>query len=1240
MSYSGTGTERKRFYCREWVFMKLSHMVEQRKTGGALIVGGPGSGKSAICAEIVCPTAGHTGRPQRSLNRRLLAHHSCQAHDRSSLSVQQFVLNLVRQLANKDTPPFTALADQLRSDPEIQAVLSPEALHQDPDDCFRRSVLIPLAQVQPPPSQTFFLLVDSVDEASFATAGRPSCAGSGSSKTVADLLATSHHLLPPWLLLFITARRQSKHVAKAFSSYKRICIDDLRKSQVVRDVQQYILLRLESEECLRRQMCHGTAETLNQLHIKSNGCFLYLERVLDGVSDGCIVLREVRDIPGTLNGLYLWLCQRLLTAKHFAKVRPLLNVILASERGLTEAEVSAILSTCDSGLSKEDLKRRCQVARRVLSTAPDLTLRPFHNSFAEWLLDVKHCTQRYLCSAPSGHAMIIMHLTARGPTLSPSEVERLSYHLSCLPSSVLGPLTPLWLLASGAPLDLCDSNHPTTMEYLREIEATCNQGGASECLAETELPETIPESPGEVSLHWLAAEGDHDKLEAALRVDRSALEITDRHGQTPLNLAARLGLYNIVKVLLAAGADVDHADCDGWTALRAAAWGGHTQVVELVLGAGACVDSCDRDQRTALRAAAWGGHADIVTLLLQANADVNRTDCEGRTALIAAAYMGHADIVEKLLDYNADINHQDSDGRTALSVAALCVPASEGYTKVVNILLERGADVDHEDKDGMTPLLVAAFEGHSFDFLRDVCELLLEAEADVDHADSAGRTSLWAAASMGHALVVSLLLFWGASVDAIDPEGRTVLLVAAAQGSEPVVNLLLERGMDEQHRDNCGWSALHYAALEGHCEVVRCLCAAGARPTCADNDGRAPIMLAAQEGHAQLVKQLVEEHGADVDQRAHDKTTALRLAALQGHQSVVRALLSYGADVNAQDADGRSTLYILALENRMQMAEFLIDPGGADIEVRDLEGRTALHVSAWQGHTEMVQILLQVGHADPNAIDNERRTPLHSAAWQGHAQVVRVLLENNARADDTCNQGATALGIAAQEGHEECVRVLLSVGADPNHCDQCGRNALRVAAKSGHQAVVRLLEQATSSSANVVVPPSTLPIPNGAILCPSAPCLQESPDIAGKRRSLVSSDSSNLTNSTRSSHKDVQGQLSFTQQLEHCSRRSKILSPLQSQPPSPIYASPPTSPHNPCNDHFSRDTHMRIILGNKTSPTRDRSSKPKRNGIVTNPALRIVPAIRNGLEFAAGRWGSNNSATPSNSFQWRKETPL
>lgn len=86
--------------------------------------------------------------------------------------------------------------------------------------------------------------------------------------------------------------------------------------------------RLESEESLRQHMSRDTAEMLNQLHIKSNGCFLYLERVLDGISDGCVVLREIKDIPGTLNGLYLWFCQRLLSSKHFSKVSISKKVVL------------------------------------------------------------------------------------------------------------------------------------------------------------------------------------------------------------------------------------------------------------------------------------------------------------------------------------------------------------------------------------------------------------------------------------------------------------------------------------------------------------------------------------------------------------------------------------------------------------------------------------------------------------------------------------------------------------------------------------------------------------------------------------------------------------------------------------------------------------------------------------------------------------------------------------------------
>ncbi|XP_049824316.1 ankyrin repeat domain-containing protein 50 isoform X2 [Aethina tumida] len=796
-------------------------------------------------------------------------------------------------------------------------------------------------------------------------------------------------------------------------------------------------------------------------------------------------------------------------------------------------------------------------------------------------------------------------------------------------------LTVLWLIFSGAHVEECllEGNEmsginfgaflPTDQKVLKLLleAGAVEQVDADGCEYESQM-----------SLVSSSSEESPEPL----------FDLQDIHGQAALHVAARLGQAQVVKVLLEAGANADQADVDGWTPLRAAAWGGHTEVVELLVKHGCVLDSMDAENRTALRAAAWSGHEEIVKILLQNGSNVNLTDHEGRTALIAAAYMGHSEIVDHLLDYGADINHADADGRTALSVAALCAPRYSGEqkspgTSVVATLLERGAEVDHKDKEGMTPLLVASFEGH-----KDVCELLLENEADVDHCDHGGRSPLWAAASMGHAPVVALLLFWGCCIDSMDSEGRTVLSVAAAQGCVEVVRQLLDRGLDELHRDNSGWTPLHYAAFEGHHDVCEALLEAGARIDETDNEGKAPLALAAQGGHTNLVNLFIDKYGAPVNQRPHDGKTALRLAALEGHYDIVQILIAHGADVDVKDADGRSTLYVLALDNRLAMSKYFIQQG-ADVETRDLEGRTSLHVSAWQGHTEMVALLLTYGKAQVDACDLENRTALHSASWQGHSDIVKMLLEHGALPDHTCNQGATALGIAAQEGHELCVVALLEHGADPNHSDACGRNALRVAAKSGHRGVVRLLEDYnarthqkaahTSSSANSITSASTAETkPSCAVLYPGTSEWSDQ-----QRRSMISlgnhssnsKSSSNLTNSSHSSrHGDRPRDttqntqpMSFTQQLQQCSRGgktrplSKLLSPLQSEPQSPIYASPPLSPvhdvssnifgamniyqpvlrHNNFakapDTHFARDTHMRIILGNSSNSAYGKDKK-------------------------------------------------
>lgn len=820
----------RRFYCREWAFGKVNHCLENRasaKTCGVLVMGGPGCGKTALCCELVWPTSGQ-GK-QQALSKRALAAYFCQAHDIETLSITNFIHCLVDQISKSSL--IQGYEDQLQ-DPAVQAVLDPAQCEQNPDEALKRGVLLPLAAL-PPPGQNLFILVDSVDESYLQSTGNRA----KGSRTIAELLAKHHAYFPQWLLLICTARKQSKSVTRLFTGFRKIGLDDLRKSHVVHDVQQYILRRLDQEEELCQHLSRETAEMLNQLHIKSNGCFLYLERVLDGVANSFILLREIREIPGTLNGLYLWLCQRLFVRKQFAKVQPLLNVILAARRPLTEMELYSCAYTRNILLTLEEFKKRMELLSKVLIEGKDGTKILFHHSFAEWLLDVKHCTQKYLCTAAEGHGMLAMSFTMHAPSLTAVEIQDFALHLSrcCLAPPIEHHHLALWMLQSGANVeeslvpDL--PKDPAVLRLLLRAGArlpTPSQvaSGSKLSLAESdEKEDTLSrfldrgnaindlDSNGRTLLCNSAYNGDLNTVQ--LLISKGAdMEIVDKSGQSALNLASRQGHDQVVEALLKAQARTDHTDADGWTALRSAAWGGHTASVQKLLLFGADVDHADSDGRTALRAAAWGGHDDIVTLLLQHGAKVNRTDNEGRTALIAASYMGHKEICSQLLHHGADINHEDIDGRTALSVAALCVPASEGHSDVVSLLLESGAEVDHQDHDGMTPLLVAAYEGH-----QEVCELLLEYDADVDHWDHNNRTPLQAAASMGHSAVINQLLFWGAAVDTIDNDGRTVLCIAAQQGNVEVVRQLLDRGLDEMHRDNAGWTPLHMAAYEGHKQV-------------------------------------------------------------------------------------------------------------------------------------------------------------------------------------------------------------------------------------------------------------------------------------------------------------------------------------------------------------------------------------------------------------------------------------
>ena len=117
-------------------------------------------------------------------------------------------------------------------------------------------------------------------------------------------------------------------------------------------------------------------------------------------------------------------------------------------------------------------------------------------------------------------------------------------------------------------------------------------------------------------------------------------------GNVPLQVAARNGHLEVVRLLLEAGVDKDAGN--GATALISAAGNGHLEVVQLLLEAGADKDAAMTDGATCLHYAAGYGHSHVVRLLLEAKVDKDAT-ADGGTALQFACEEGHLGVVRLLL---------------------------------------------------------------------------------------------------------------------------------------------------------------------------------------------------------------------------------------------------------------------------------------------------------------------------------------------------------------------------------------------------------------------------------------------------------------------------------------------------------------------------------------------------------------------------------------------------------------